>query len=356
MPCKTSSSIPVQHCCWIGHLSSLTFFTHYKPNMTVRHSFTHFLLLPCVALLLLPLAGCYRSNMQQALRAATIQSPEPWPQLLAAYQPWFGNKSHMNVGYSSGDAEVLRKQIAQARQLGISGFVVNWYGPRKEFEDGNYAKLQKVAAESNFKVAIQYDEAVDSPGSATDAVLVDLRYAYDLYIGPQAGPSRDAYLRLNGRPLIFIFPKNAGTNWNQVRQGVDSWPMPDKPLLIYKDFDGQYNGAFDGFYAWVNPGKGGWTPDGNNWGEDYLRYFYTTVNTKFPDKIAVGGAWPGFDDRKAGWSRNRRINSRCGRTFEDTLRMFRAYYNDSHPLPFLLIDTWNDYEEGTAIEKGLPKC
>jgi hypothetical protein len=36
--------------------------------------------------------------------------------------------------------------------------------------------------------------------------------------------------------------------------------------------------------------------------------------------------------------------------------MFRAYYNDEHPLPFLLIDTWNDYEEGTAIEKGLPRC
>jgi hypothetical protein len=36
--------------------------------------------------------------------------------------------------------------------------------------------------------------------------------------------------------------------------------------------------------------------------------------------------------------------------------MFRKYYDDSHPLPFLMIATWNDYEEGTAIEAGLPKC
>jgi hypothetical protein len=25
-------------------------------------------------------------------------------------------------------------------------------------------------------------------------------------------------------------------------------------------------------------------------------------------------------------------------------------------MPFLLIATWNDYEEGTAIERGIAKC
>ena len=38
------------------------------------------------------------------------------------------------------------------------------------------------------------------------------------------------------------------------------------------------------------------------------------------------------------------------------LRLFRRYFNDAHPLPFLMIDTWNDYEEGTAIEKGTGQC
>jgi len=50
------------------------------------------------------------------------------------------------------------------------------------------------------------------------------------------------------------------------------------------------------------------------------------------------------------------MNPRCGRTFEDSLRLFRRYYNDEHPLPFLLIVTWNDYEEGTAIERGMVGC
>jgi hypothetical protein len=316
-----------------------------------------YLVFPCLLLAaLMPLASCARRNLKQALQATTAAAPNSWPQILAAYQPWFGEKNHMNVGYSSSDPVKLQEQITQAKDLGIAAFVVNWYGPGKKFEDGNYALLQNLAVKNDFRTAIQYDETVDTPGATTDAVVDDLRYAYDHYIGPQAGPAREAYLRYGGRPLIFIFPKHSGTDWNRVRQAVDSWPEPDRPLLITQAYGGRSAGAFDGFYAWVGPGKEGWAPDGSHWGGRYLEDFYNTMLSKYPDKIAVGAAWPGFDDSKAAWSQNRRISPRCGKTFEDTLRMFRAYYNNSRPLPFLMIDTWNDYEEGTAIEKGLPKC
>ncbi len=50
------------------------------------------------------------------------------------------------------------------------------------------------------------------------------------------------------------------------------------------------------------------------------------------------------------------MDARCGKTFEETLRLFRRYYDNSNPLPFLLVITWNDYEEGTAIEAGVGQC
>jgi hypothetical protein len=31
--------------------------------------------------------------------------------------------------------------------------------------------------------------------------------------------------------------------------------------------------------------------------------------------------------------------------------LYRRYYDGATPLPYLLVETWNDYEEGTAIEK-----
>jgi hypothetical protein len=67
-------------------------------------------------------------------------------------------------------------------------------------------------------------------------------------------------------------------------------------------------------------------------------------------------AWQGFDDSRASWSQNRHISSRCGKTFDDTLRLYHRYHNEQRPLPFLMIETWNDYEEGTAIENGVGVC
>lgn len=247
---------------------------------------------------------------------------------------------------------VLERQIEQAKNLGITAFIVNWYGPRKDFEDRSYGILQQLASERNFHTALMYDEPEDTSRS-TDETIRDLEYAYQHYIGPQA-EGRNAYLTYEGRPLVFVFPKGGKTDWSKVREAIGSWNPA--PLLIYKDINTRVVNQFDGFYAWVHPGNGGWSKDGKNWGEEYLDSFYRNMTSKYSDKVAVGAAWPGFDDSRASWSRNRRMDSRCGKTFEDSLRYFRRYYNDSRPLPFLMIVTWNDYEEGTAIEKGLQHC
>jgi hypothetical protein len=301
------------------------------------------------------LTGCHRSTDFRTSLNATLQAPAGSPKVLAAYQPWFGSPKHMDVGYSTQDPQVLAKQILEARNLGISGFVVNWYGPRHPFEDKSYDMLQKSAAVGNFTTAIMYDEDTEYGEHATDAVMVDLQYAYDRYIAPHAQASRSAYLRFNGRPVIFIFPKDGQTDWNHIRQQVNAWEDP--PLLIMKDINQKYTSAFDGFYAWVNPGKDGWKHDGSTgWGRDYLEDFYNKMTTQYPNKIAVGAAWPGFDDRRAAWSRNRVMNDRCGKTFDESLRVFRRYYSDARPLPFLMVVTWNDYEEGTAIERGMSRC
>ncbi len=305
---------------------------------------------------LLALAGCsaHRTDLHQTLKHNEFRTPNGEPMMLAAYQPWFGRPGHINVGYSTQDRTVLERQVNEAKNLGISGFVVNWYGPSHEFEDRSYAMLQQVAAGNDFYVALMYDENVDDPGHETEDAINDLQYAYDHYIGPSASVPSNAYLRYEGRPLVFIFPKGGNTDWNRVRQSLNHWQMP--PLLIYKDINQKYENAFDGFYAWVHPDRGSWAADGSNWGRQYLDNFYSRMSSRYSDKLAVGAAWPGFDDRHASWGRNRRMSERCGKTFEDSLRLFRRYYNEQHPLPFLMIVTWNDYEEGTAIEKGLAKC
>ena len=275
------------------------------------------------------------------------------PKVVADYQPWFGDPDHIDVGYSSQDPNTLRKQIESARAMGIYAFAVDWYGPRRPFLERSTALLQRIASEQHFHVALMYDETQDDNGHGTDDAMEAMDLAYKKYIGPGA-PGRDAYLLYQGHPVMFVFPKQGHTDWNQVRQQVNQWESP--PIFLYQnDPPPQYAKAFDGEYAWVYPGSKGWTPDGQAWGEDYLDNFYAKMR-KRTDQVTVGGIWPGFNDAKASWSLSRHIDSRCGKTWEDTLRLFAENDDSSHPIPFVLIATWNDYEEGTAIEAGLPHC
>jgi len=92
--------------------------------------------------------------------------------------PWFGNHTHMDVGYSSEDPAVLRKQIQQARHMGISAFVVDWYARSNPYSDHNFALVQAAASESHFQVALLYNEAEDENAQETDAEIASLDEAY----------------------------------------------------------------------------------------------------------------------------------------------------------------------------------
>ena len=309
------------------------------------------LLLLIVLISFIP-SGCNKGNMRQAINTH-LPDTNSSPKLVADYQPWFGDPDHIQVGYNSTDPGTIRKQIQQAKNMGIYAFAVDWYGDRKPFLDRSTAVLAQISKETGFHFALMYDETEEDTGHATEDALEAMDKAYKQYIGPDA-PAHNAYLLYQGRPVIFIFPKRGHTNWDQVRQVVNNWDTP--PWLIYKDEPPPpYVKDFDGQYAWVHPSRK-WMPDGSDWGQEYLQNFYMKMKNKYPDKIVVGGAWPGFNDTRASWSLNRHMDTRCGKTFEDTLSMFRRYYDDAHPLPFIMIATWNDYEEGTAIEAGLPKC
>jgi hypothetical protein len=305
-----------------------------------------------MAALVLAIPGCAEKSTGKSARAQSpLEMRDNGPVMLAVYEAWFGQGDHIDVGYSSHDLNVLNQQVDQAKAMGLYGFLVDWYGNKKPFIDQSFALMQQVAKEKDFKVALMYDEWVRDPQRMTEDAIEALDTAYRKYIGPEA-PHRDAYVRLYGHPVIFIWPKSNKTDWARVRQHVDAWAEP--PILIYKDERSQYADLFDGYYAWIHPGKDGWQKDGSNWGQQYLENFYARMSRERSDKIIVGAAWPGFDDSRAAWSENRYMDAKCGKTLEQTLNYFHRYYDETkNPLPLMLIATWNDHEEGTAIERGI---
>ena len=78
--------------------------------------------------LLLP-RGCSSPESSTAL-TLKYKADGPSPVVLALYEAWFGHPEHISVGYSSHDSAVLARQIHKAQLMGISAFVIDWYGDR----------------------------------------------------------------------------------------------------------------------------------------------------------------------------------------------------------------------------------
>lgn len=286
------------------------------------------------------------------------------PVLLAEYQAWFDSSSppamsHIQV-YNSQSPAIITKQIQKAKAMGIAGFVVDWYGPKagtllnnndRDFIDKATDELIKQAELQGFKIALLYDEGAvfkDNAGLTEAHYMTqlqsDLNYAKKYF-------SSSAYLNINGYPAMFVFPYDAVDSyidWNAVKNGlgttitwIDKNPNPDTLA---------HDNLFDGFYAWVQPNNWEhWDVYGKDWGEKYLEWFYSTMKSgNYVNKVMVGGVWPGFDDLLAPWGKHRFISRQNGLVYQKTMAL--AQQNNS---PYILIGTWNDFEEGTDIEFGV---
>ncbi len=95
--------------------------------------------------------------------------------------------------YDSLDPAVIRRQVQQAKAAGITGFIASWWG-QKDRTDQQFPLL--LAAAGGLKIAPYLETATNA-----DALAADIAYLLKRY-----GKHR-AWLRLNGKPVIFIFDR-----------------------------------------------------------------------------------------------------------------------------------------------------
>jgi hypothetical protein len=274
--------------------------------------------------------------------------------ILAHYMAWFGSPNHITPpGYNSQDPELLASQINAAQDMGIDGFVVDWYGPAspenpdRAFIDLAFAVLLDQAEQKGFKVGICYDQGTlreVEPSLRVSRAIGDIQYAASQYF------TSTAYLHYHGSPVLFVFPYSAVVTPTEIMPAIRS---AITATIFDKDPDLDTLPYVDGFYAWVQPtNPPGWQADGSEWGEGYLQWFYSTMKSSpYSNAITVGGVWPGFNDALASWGTGRYMSPRCGQTWQDTWAIAIEHYP-----PIIQIDTWNDFEEGTAIEYSITSC
>ncbi len=311
--------------------------------------------------------------------ADTASETDTQPLILAEFQAWHGGVKHEEAfdctpyyfnkwPYVSGDAELVKRQISKAKTMGINGFLVDWYGPAdglsndddRGYIDTATATLLHEAEAQSFLIALLYDHgAIKFSGLSSDKyqerVEQDLEDAVKYFSSP-------GYLQINDRPALFVFPYeevDEYLDWSVIRSNI-SMPVTliDKDTVEQEDSDTEkqalraaHDAAFDGFFPWVKADP--WMNDGSNWGESYLNAFYETMRSElYVGKITVGGVWPGFDDSLRSWKNgdtddDRLILRQNGDVYNGTMAL--AISNN---VQYIVIATWNDFEEGSDIEFG----
>jgi len=275
--------------------------------------------------------------------------------IYAHFMGWFGEANHQNVGYTSSSPTQVASQVTDALGRGISGFILDWYGPSETMVNDTAFALKAEAQNRNgsFVFAIVEDKGAlksctDKTSCETNAIN-DLNYAYTNF------ETSTAYLKIGGRPVVFFFDPDTyciSCDWTHIKSSVSG-----NPLFVFNNEGGFTHTGSDGAYSWVfvnnsNP---------NDWGQSGLDSFYNKALAN-PTKHAYGSTKKGFNDFNASWCGAngqpcpRLMNQNCGTTWLNTYSDIGNHYSSSNQLENLQLVTWNDYEEGTALETGIDNC
>jgi hypothetical protein len=279
------------------------------------------------------------------------------------FMPWFKNplsgSGHINVGYNSNDQTQVDAQIADMKSRGGDWCVIDWYGQGGQtWSTGTATHHNQVTAKvktgcestsgMDFCVCVDVGAIPPATTDKQSALISELNYISDTYYGSSK------YLRWGGRPVVHFFGLEAydsDINWDAVRTFVRG-----NPLFIFRNSvgirasyaDGQSNGGFAWPATSVDSGS-------DLAGTRYLDDFYKVAKAN-PLQLIFGAFWEGFNGTLTGsaaWSLNKHIAQQNGLTLLQTIAKVNSYYNTSNQLPFLMGATWNDIEEGSALEFGV---
>ena len=302
--------------------------------------------------------------------------------LICEYQPWFGLSSHKSVGYNENNSATVAAQNSFMITEGCDINLVDFYGALSSTQSFNLATTNAVFADLNsrsgfpLKFGIMEDKGAlsatcptsNQTESATVTCLENALITEMDYINMHYASS-GVYFTDAGHPVIFTFippsvwPVLTSTDWSTIWSTVKAHTDAYAASFVYLFEFGSFTSASydNGRYGWPQPPAYSstqqfWWGSHTSSSPTYLDTLYSAGLTH-PSQLTVGVIYKGFDDNNASWGGNRVIAQQCGQVLLKTANEMSKYFGGSNPqIPYVQVATWNDYEEGTAIEDGIDNC
>jgi len=299
------------------------------------------------------------------VRRSKVRFDDVPRKVLAFYYPWYGNPevagasgqwSHWKgvdreakqidtsthypkLGpYDSHDPHSVAQHSAWAKQAGIDGWIVSWWG-HKSFSDRAMDRILQSAHAAGLDVTIYY-ETVPNPKTpdtaAADIVALLKRYG-----------EHPAWLRVDGKPVVFVYGRAVGElgliDWAEAVSRINK-QYAAGAVVIGDRISRTAAAVFDGIHTYNTAGrlKDKSPDDAQAWARETFPDWVRTADAF--GRISTLTVIPGYDDTK--------IRSPGLNVPRDGGRLYRTQWQEAIAADphWVLITSWNEWHEGSEIE------
>jgi len=188
----------------------------FNRNIRNRSTFLFILLQLLISILSYGQADGISDTLTFPLRGAFYYSWYPQTWTVGGKHVWYS----VELGYySSDDPAVIEQHIQDMEYAKIDVAIASWWGIDAQNQANRFPMLlnQTISAGSDLKWAIYYeDEGFDNP--SVEELKSDLSYLMETYA------SHEAFARVDGKPVVFVYNANDNSNdvtdrWSQATNG-----------------------------------------------------------------------------------------------------------------------------------------
>jgi hypothetical protein len=252
--------------------------------------------------------------------------------------PWFrlgGGGGHIDIGLNSNSIAWAQASTLDQQARGFDGIMIDWYGPSR-YEDSVTLLLKaQVATMTGFTYAIMIDAQVYA---TTSDLLTLFSYINSTYFGTTN------YMTHGGLPVVMFFNSVGGVNYSTVKAAYPStyW------ITQGTSFIG--NAYADAGFDWVQPYGTGVPADRYNAAatNSFLSSVHSTAKGSIP---CISPGFNGYLTASVGWSKGKYMPRDSGKCWLSQAATVSA--NLPTNIIGIQVPTWDDWEEGSAIETAI---
>lgn len=311
-----------------------------------------------VFLVVLLLAGIQYSVLNTHAKSvpARLTQVDTNRPVLSFFYPWYTSSDwcscHMSdlpaSRYNSNDSATINRQVQQAADAGINGFISSWWGPGDK-TDNSFQKVLNSSAALQQRTGYHFASTIyfesDSPHlQGQGSIASGLSYVIAHY-------SHNAnFIRWNGKPIIFIWDPLGGgrtlSEWSSILNRVDPrrqvlWSAEGVDVSLLNVFDGIH--LFSGGYWGLQHGNMRWVD------QDFRNQVNAYNAQHRTHKIWAAGVVPGFNDTRVPGRTNPIVVPRNnGANYRYSWDSAIASNPD-----WITVTSFNEWYEGSMIEPSV---